>query len=134
MREDGSPQKRLTVWRDWRFWLGLFISLICLVWLLLTTDWSEVWQALAKANYWLISLAIILMLVSIPMRTLRWKLLFPESKRPPFSTLMRAMLVGQSVNILVPARLGDLIKAANAGLNIVSGGHQKLAKIPKNAK
>ena len=25
---------------------------------------------------------------------------------------------------------GDLIKAANAGLNIVSGGHQKLAEIP----
>ncbi len=44
----------------------------------------------------------------------------------------RSLVVGVAYvgGFLAESWHGDLIRAANAGLNIVSGGHQKLAKIP----
>jgi uncharacterized protein (TIRG00374 family) len=83
-----------------------------LIWLVATTNWAEVWTALALADYRLVFLAVALVLITIPMRAARWRLLFPGSKRPPMGLLIKAMLVGQSLNVLGPARLGDLVKAA----------------------
>lgn len=97
--------------RDWRFWLGVFLSLICLGWLLFTTDWVATGQLLQTADYTLIISATLLNLATIPMRTARWRLMFPRHNLPTFKKLTLAMLIGQAINVFAPARLGDLVRA-----------------------
>jgi hypothetical protein len=97
--------------RSWRFWFGTLLSLIALIWLVLTTDWPATWTALTSADYRLVLAALLLNLVTIPIRSLRWGLMFPSARRPQFSRLTMAMLIGQAVNVFVPARLGDLVRA-----------------------
>jgi len=98
--------------RSWRFWFGTLLSLAALIWLLITTDWSETWQALTSADYRLVLAAMALNLITIPIRSIRWGLMFPKDSRPTFGRLTMAMLIGQAVNVLVPARLGDLVRAS----------------------
>jgi hypothetical protein len=38
--------------------------------------------------------------------------MFPRQRRPPFGRLTMAMLIGQAINVFVPARLGDLVRAS----------------------
>lgn len=102
--------------RSWRFWLGGLLSLSALIWLLVTTDWSEAWAALQTANYGLVVVAACLNLATIPLRTWRWRLLFPIGDRPPFGRLMTVKLIGQAINIFAPFRLGDLVRA-----NLIEG-------------
>jgi uncharacterized protein (TIRG00374 family) len=97
--------------RSWRFWFGTLLSLASLIWLVVTTDWSETWAALTSADYRLVLAALLLNLATIPIRSGRWGLMFPKDRRPPFGRLTMAMLIGQAVNIFVPARLGDLVRA-----------------------
>ena len=97
--------------RSWRFWFGSLLSLVSMVWLIVTTDWAEAWSTLVSANYLLVLLAVVINLLTIPIRSQRWRLLFPPLSRPPFGKATTVMLIGQAVNIFVPARLGDLVRA-----------------------
>jgi len=97
--------------RSWRFWFGSLLSLAALAWLIVTTDWAEAWTALVQANYWLVLAAAGLVLLTIPMRTGRWRLMFPPMSRPPFGRLTTIMLIGQAINLFVPMRLGDIVRS-----------------------
>lgn len=98
--------------RDWRFWFGAILSLLSLVWLVATTDWTGVWEALTEASWGLVIAAVLVNLVTIPVRTQRWGLMFSRSSRPPFGRLTAIMLIGQAINLFIPARAGDFVRAA----------------------
>ncbi len=97
---------------NWRFWLGILFTFVTVGWLLLTTDWQEIWSQLAQANLLLIGAAILLNIANIPIRAWRWRHLFPREQPPPMDLLMSALLIGQIVNVMTPSRLGDLIRAS----------------------
>jgi len=98
--------------KQWRFWLGIAISLICLVLVLWNIDFWEVLNALKRANYaWLLpaSLAFAGTLIS---KVLRWQLLFPgEHKRIRREKLFSALMISYALNTILPARLGELARA-----------------------
>lgn len=96
-------------------WLGILLSLACLVWLVWKTDWAGVWVALGGMDYWLALLALLINLGSVFLRAARWRLMFRAPRVPPFGKLVAALLVGQAVNVLAPARLGDLARATLVG-------------------
>jgi len=104
--------ERLNIRKRWRFWLGMVLSLVALGWLVVTTDWAEAWLALTAANYWLVLAAVGLNLVSIPLRSLRWRLMFQPFRRPAFKSLTSIMLIGQAINVFAPFRLGDVVRAS----------------------
>lgn len=97
--------------QQWRTPIGIILSVGCLIWLAATTDWGETWGAVRQAKGWLVLAAVLLNLVTIPMRALRWQLIFPQP-RPKLKSLTTAMLIGQAVNVVTPARLGDLVRAS----------------------
>ncbi len=97
--------------KNWRFWIGGLFSLIGLIWLIYTTNWTETWAAFAKMNYGFVLVAIAFNLVSIPLRTARWQLMFPPHNLPLFGKLTAIMLIGQTINIMFPGRFGDLARA-----------------------
>ena len=98
--------------RNWRYWLGILLGLVCIGWLAYSVEWSEVGTALREMNYWWVLAATLLNLASVPLRALRWRLMFRKFRPPAFGRMIRAMLIGQSVNVLVPARVGDLVRAS----------------------
>jgi uncharacterized protein (TIRG00374 family) len=99
-----------TRYRSWSFWLGLLISLGCLIWAVRALDWVAVADALAGANPFWIGLGVLTVLVTIATRLARWSaLLLPRHLRS--SNLLAAMLVGQLLNYFAPARAGDVARA-----------------------
>jgi uncharacterized protein (TIRG00374 family) len=65
-------------------------------------------------DYGLVIAATLLNLASVPLRAIRWRMMFPASHVPSFGRLTAALLIGQAVNVLSPARLGDVARAALA--------------------
>ena len=114
---EGSGQR--TRFDRLQAWLGILLSLACLAWLVYVCakDWADVRAALVQVDYRLVIAATLLNLASVPLRTLRWRLMFHAPHSPTFGRLIAALLIGQAVNVLSPARLGDLARAtlADAG-------------------
>ena len=97
--------------RSWGYWIGIILTVATVVWLVFTTDWRETWSSILAANGWLILTAVLLNLSTIPLRAFRWQIIFPQP-RPSFKSVTTAMLIGQAINIVAPARFGDLVRAS----------------------
>jgi uncharacterized protein (TIRG00374 family) len=70
-------------------------------------DFKVFREGLAESNYvWLVP-AFALLLVGIAIRAVRWQLLFSPEGRPPLGVTIRALLVGQFLNSILPARAGE---------------------------
>jgi uncharacterized protein (TIRG00374 family) len=93
----------------------LLVGVVCVVWLAITVDWADVLSALREMDYRWVLLATVLNLASVPLRAIRWRLMFRTYRPPPFGRLVRSMLIGQAVNALAPARLGDVARATLVG-------------------
>ena len=95
-----------------RLILGTAIGLLLLALALRGVSWPLVRSALAKANYPLLALALGTVLVTTLAKAARWRLLFPqECGRPRLSKLFSVLLIGQTVNAGLPARLGEIARA-----------------------
>jgi len=70
-------------------------------------DWSATANALTRSNYWWLVPALAALVVSLAIRIERWRILFRRDRRPSFTSLTKAMLVGLFFNIVLPARAGE---------------------------
>ena len=105
----------------WQVWLGIALSLACLVWVLREVDFFQLWQAVRRTNPLYILLVNVLFAGSFIMRTFRWQLLLQPVKRADFAPLFSSNIIGFMANNLLPARLGELVRALVAS---------RLAKAP----
>ena len=91
--------------------LGILLSLAAVAWLVVTVDWGDVWASLLRARVTFIALALSLNLASVGLRAVRWRLLLRRRCGSRWRRLAAGLLVGQAVNVMVPARLGDVARA-----------------------
>lgn len=92
-------------------WIGLAISLGALYLAFRGLHWQDVGQALADANYWLLAVAVLLVLATILMRAIRWGVLFYPRRGLSVAHLFGSLNVGYSVNNIAPLRLGEVVRA-----------------------
>lgn len=87
------------------------ISLVTLVWALQGIRLADVWTALQGVNYLLLVPCLLLVLVSMWGRAVRWQLLF--SPTPCLNPLRFFFVnnIGYLANNLLPLRAGDLVRA-----------------------
>lgn len=97
--------------KSWKFWVGIILTILALGWLVSSTNWQAASQALRNADYLLVLTAVFINLLIIPIRASRWWLLFPRDNPAPIGRLTSAMLIGQTINIISPVRLGDIVRA-----------------------
>ena len=103
--------------RKKRVWLGGAISLACLYLVFRALDPATLGAALAQANLFYVLPAVAVYFVGVWLRSLRWRLLLgpvlPPERRAKVSTayLFRIMVIGFTVNNVLPARLGELARA-----------------------
>lgn len=97
---------------DWKGAAGIVISLALLWWALHGIRFDEVWNTLRRSNIPLFVIASAVATAVIPIRALRWRpILDPVAPKLPFGPLWRATAIGVMINNLVPARVGELMRA-----------------------
>ncbi len=93
-----------------RFWIGIGISVICLIFAFQGIQFDKLLEALRDINYlWLIP-ASLLFCVSYCGRVFRWQLLFTPQKMR-LGKVFNALNIGYFLSNILPARLGDIVRA-----------------------
>ncbi len=92
--------------------IGLATGVLLLVLALRIVDPSPVVAALAKTDPYLVALGLLTVAATTGAKARRWALLFyPSQRSPSFRGLLSALVIGQMINGLLPARLGELARA-----------------------
>ncbi len=74
-------------------------------------EWPELQAALHGVNPWLTFGALALNIGALLVMIVRWQIFLAATGQPvAFSEAFRAMVVGQMMNILIPLRLGELVR------------------------
>ncbi|MFQ6057963.1 MAG: lysylphosphatidylglycerol synthase transmembrane domain-containing protein [Anaerolineae bacterium] len=94
-----------------RFWIGIAISLICLILALKDVHFAEIGRALGQANYLLLIPALAAVLAGLGARAVRWRLLFYPQRDLRLDKLFSVLNIGYLLSNIFPARLGDLARA-----------------------
>jgi hypothetical protein len=89
--------------------LGLLISGIALYFAFRATDWNEVWGAFLTARIEYLVLGALLIPVSTLARGMRWSVMLQGRINPLEGTSL--FTIGQMANNVLPARLGEMVKA-----------------------
>lgn len=114
---------RPSLWRNWRTWVGLGLSLVCLLLALADIDLAALAAALRSASpSWLVGAAASVLLTGWA-KAWRWRLLFypanaqpGEAPRVGLARLSSIWFAGTGVNLALPVpRAGDLLRVYLAG-------------------
>jgi uncharacterized protein (TIRG00374 family) len=97
------------------FWIGLALSAGALFLAFRGLHWGEVGEAVTGANYGLLALALLVMLVALYVRALRWAVLFFPQRGMSVRNLVGTMNVGYALNNLLPLRVGEVVRAYLVG-------------------
>lgn len=109
--------------RQWRIWLGLGVSLFFLAWALRQVgDLSTMGLALRDANYLYLIPALAVYFFGVWLRAARWHYLLRPLRALPVGQLFSVVVIGYMANDVLPARLGELVRA------YVLGDRERLSK------
>lgn len=96
---------------NWRLWVALSVSGFFLLILFFRVEPSEIVAALRDANYIYVAPAVGLYFVAVYFRSLRWRYLLSPVGAFRIGRLYPVVVIGYMANNLLPARLGELVRA-----------------------
>lgn len=91
--------------------LGLVIGVFLMWFLFRDTDWNEVWAALRKAHIGWLALGLFFILLGFVVRIWRWGYIVNPVTPVSFWHLFSATQIGFLGNFVLPARIGEVIRA-----------------------
>ena len=91
--------------------LGLLLSAVCLYLVFQKVDMDRLWASLASLNYGFLAAALAVFLTTFLVRTTRWQSLLSPTKEVPYRRLFSVIFIGYMANNVLPARLGELVRA-----------------------
>ncbi len=91
--------------------LNLGISLFFLDFVFAEINLAEVGQAFAKANYWMLLPSTVFVMIHLYFRTLRSQALLKPMGGARFWPTFRALVIGITANAILPARVGEFLRA-----------------------
>jgi uncharacterized protein (TIRG00374 family) len=95
----------------WKLLLGMIISAVFLYFAFRSVDPDELVSAFRTADYRYVIPAVALSLISIWFRAVRWRYLLNPVKKISLLSLFSATSIGFLANTVLPARLGEFIRA-----------------------
>jgi uncharacterized protein (TIRG00374 family) len=100
------------LFRSRQFIIGLVISLAFLIWALSNEQWDQVWASLVNASYWALIPAIGLYFIGVGVRAVRWRILLqPIVPNISLFDTFQVVVIGYMANNVLPARIGELVRA-----------------------
>ena len=109
--------------RSPRIWIGIVLSAVFIAIFLFKTDFSEIGDAFAHANYWWIAASVPVYFVGSWFRAWRWKYLLRPLGEMRVAALFPIVVIGFMANNLIPARAGEFVRA------YVLGEREKVSKM-----
>jgi uncharacterized protein (TIRG00374 family) len=97
--------------RQKRFWLGVLVSLGLLVFVFYQTDPTKIWNSLQRAQYIYLVPGLALYFLGVGVRAIRWRFLLRSIKPIPSRELFRTVVIGYMANDILPARMGEIVRA-----------------------
>jgi len=94
-----------------KIWIGIGISLIFLYFALKSIEIEKVLKVFGEINYIYIFPVIFFTILTYVVRAWRWRYFFRHVKPIRFSSLFSATMIGFMANNLLPARIGELVRA-----------------------
>lgn len=95
--------------------LGFGLTLFFLVIVLLNVKFDEVGIAFGQANYLYLIPAITITFLAYLVRAWRWQIILKPTKEVSYGTSYSVMMIGFMANNLLPARIGEFVRAYTLG-------------------
>jgi uncharacterized protein (TIRG00374 family) len=96
---------------DKKLWIGIGISLFFLFLLFRKIDFHKLLDAFKEMDYRYLLPAVFFTFLSYFFRAVRWKYLLLPLKKTRMKNLFPATIIGYMANNLLPARLGEFVRA-----------------------
>ncbi len=95
---------------------GVLISLVFLWLAFRGVDWRAAWETIAHASVGLLLAGLASVWFTTLIRAERWRWMFyPDQRRLRLSRFLAIFLIGQVINAVVPARIGEIARAYLVG-------------------
>lgn len=99
-----------------KFWIGLALSAGLMVFLFTRIDLSMLWESLKTVDPVFLVLSVAVVIFFFWIRAVRWRYLTEPVKRGiPVGSLFSATMIGFMANNVLPARLGEFVRAYALG-------------------
>ena len=100
---------------NWKLWAGLIISALFLYLAFRGVDLHRIWLSIRTSDPFLIVLVVLITFFQYIIRSWRWRLFLDPIKRTGFANRFFSVLIGFAANCILPARLGEWIRANYLG-------------------
>lgn len=97
--------------KNWKFWLGVLISVVFLWLALRGLSLDDFWSAMKTANYWWLIPGVTVYFFGVWARAWRWHYLLRPVKNVPTKTMFPIVAIGYMGNNIYPARAGEVLRA-----------------------
>ncbi len=116
MKDIWSELVKITSGSYVRIGIGILVSVLSLYFALRNVDLAAVWSSIMQANVFYVGLAVLSGIAGAWAKGIRWKILIGSNgNHIPFLTIFGSHVAGQMLNLLFPARLGDVSRAYVVG-------------------
>ena len=105
VKKNSSPQ------RKWQQWIGILISIGCLLAAVWGIDFSKTGEYLQSAKAGALVIAFVTVVLTLVAKSLRWRILLRSEKPVGWFRCFTVLNIGILLNTLFPARLGDIARA-----------------------
>jgi glycosyltransferase 2 family protein len=95
--------------------IGILVTVVFLVFVFANVNFQLLAAALRTANYLYVVPALLLTFTDYLVRTLRWQIILAPAKRVPFGSAFSVLMIGFAANNVLPARIGELVRAYALG-------------------
>ena len=94
----------------WNIYLGIAVSAACIIWISRSVNGPEIADRLRNVDRSTLVLALFTMSISYFLRAVRWRDFF-RFNPPGLYQSYRCLIIGFFVNNILPARMGELVRA-----------------------
>jgi uncharacterized protein (TIRG00374 family) len=100
---------------NWKLWTGLLISAVFLYLSFRKVDIYRTWVLIRASDLRLIALVVIITFFQFVIRSWRWHIFLETLKNTSFTNRLLSILIGFAANCILPARLGEFVRANYLG-------------------
>ncbi|MDB5082737.1 MAG: hypothetical protein JWP00_4661 [Chloroflexi bacterium] len=94
-----------------KFWVGLVISVVAVWFALNGIQFDQVGDSFSRLNWGILALSLIPYFLNLFMKITRWQLLFSPGPKIRLGRLWATLNISYLFNTLLPARLGEIVRA-----------------------
>jgi hypothetical protein len=88
-------------------WTGTLVSIALFLWLISRQDWSQTWESLVSAPFWLLPVVLGLYFSGMVMNAFRWNLLLRAQEiKIPFLETLKIVITGAFASNFLPSTIG----------------------------